>query len=380
MPYSLKVAILSPYDFAYHGGVNSHVTNLHYHLAAKGVKATIIAPFSGDIDTAPCSLIPFGKSIPVKIAGSVARVSFSVKKYFQIQNFLKNHFFDVIHVHEPFGGSITLGAISPKMRDDSVKVATFHSFEGSSIHRFIPNKILRNFSNNLDGKIAVSDSAKKYASKYFQSDYKIIPNGIDLSDELVEDLYPNIDDTKINILFVGRFEKRKGLFFLIQAYLNLKQKYNNIRLLIAGGGELDSESQKILSSRYPIDIMFLGQVTELQKQSLFKKSDIFCAPSTGQESFGIVLLESMRSGTCLVASNIEGYKNVVQHMRECLLSEPKDVLSLQNNIEILINNEKLRIQLGLNALKSVQKYDWDLVSNDVLDYYRQLILKKENFN
>ena len=84
MPHSLKVAILSPYDFAYHGGVNSHVTNLHYHLAAKGVKATIIAPFSGDIDSAPCSLIPFGKSIPVKIAGSVARVSFSVKKYFQI--------------------------------------------------------------------------------------------------------------------------------------------------------------------------------------------------------------------------------------------------------------------------------------------------------
>ena len=376
MSDSLRVAILSPYDFYYHGGVNSHVRNLHYQLVAKGLHSKVIAPFTGDIASAPEWLIPFGKSIPLKIGGSIARISFSLKTYFQIQNFLSENFFDVIHVHEPFGGAITLGAINPKIQNDSVRVATFHSFEGSSMYRFIPDKILRNFFNNLDGKIAVSDSAKNYVNKFLESDYRIIPNGIDLVDEIVEDQYQIIDDKKINILFVGRFEKRKGLFFLIQSYLNLKQKYENIRLLIAGGGELDSESQKILSSRNSKDIIFLGEVTELQKKNLFDKAHIFCAPSTGQESFGIVLLESMRSGTCLVATNIEGYKNVVQHMNQGLLSDPKNVSSLQGNLEMLINDEKLRKQLGTNGLKSVQKYDWDLVSRDVLSFYRELILER----
>lgn len=376
MSDSLRVAILSPYDFNYHGGVNSHVINLHHQLVDKGLHSKIIAPFSGDIPSAPDWLIPFGKSIPLKIGGSIARVSLSLKTYFQIRKFLSEHFFDIIHVHEPFGGAITLGAIHPKIQKDSVRVATFHSFEGSSMYKFLPDKFLRFFFNNLDGKIAVSDSAKNYINKFLESDYKIIPNGIDLTEETIEDQYHLIDDKKINILFVGRFEKRKGLFFLIQAYLNLKQKYENIRLLIAGGGELDRESQKILSSRNPVDIIFLGEVTELQKKNLFNKAHIFCAPSTGQESFGIVLLESMRSETCLVATNIEGYKNVVQHMNQGLLSDPKNVSSLQGNLEMLINDEKLRKQLGANGLKSVQKYDWDLVSRDVLSFYRELILER----
>ena len=178
-------------------------------------------------------------------------------------------------------------------------------------------------------------------------------------------------DGKINILFVGRIEKRKGLRYLLSAYSDLKWKFPNIRLIIVGKGPLDVESSKIIGERNPEDVVFAGVVSEEEKLRYFATANVFCAPATGQESFGIVLLEAMASSTPVVASSIEGFSEVVCHNQDSLLFEPRNVEDLKKSLSILIQTPDLRERLVLNGLHSARKYKWDNVSDKVIDYYHQ---------
>ena len=237
-----------------------------------------------------------------------------------------------------------------------------------------PTPILKYWFRMLDGHIAVSSAARQYASRFFPGNYRIIPNGIEVDHFSAElPAIPELNDGKLNILFVGRMEKRKGLRYLLEAYSRLKWDFHDIRLLVVGPGNLDKDCYRILSERNLQDVVFVGSVPYQELPRYYGSAHICCAPATGRESFGIVLLEAMASGKPIVASRIDGYSKVLDHGEQGLLVPPKDSESLADALALLIRNPELRYQMAERGRKTVEQYHWEKVSRSVMDYYLELM-------
>ena len=172
-------------------------------------------------------------------------------------------------------------------------------------------------------------------------------------------------------------EKRKGLRYLLKAYASLRWKYQNIRLIIVGSEELDAECNKIINEHSLHDIVLTGPVSEEQKLQYFSSADIFCTPATGQESFGIVLLEAMASNIPIIATNIDGYASVVTDQIEALLVSPKDHLSLENAIIKIIENPEMKLTLIKNASTKVKSFEWYKVAKRIMGFYEKTLQKSE---
>ena len=371
MNQPLKVALVSPYDFASPGGVTSHIQNLSVNLEQRGVFTKVFAPVSGSSHNSIPNLIPMGAPVSVPTGGSVARISLSVWLAGRLRKSIETENFDIVHVHEPFAGALTLAVLSKRLQNNPLMVATFHSFEGSGLYQIVPNKLLKKYFGKIDGRIAVSSAARSYVSKYLPADYDIIPNGINTDEILMATPFQNLLDDKVNILFVGRLEKRKGLKYLLASYCDLKWKFPNIRLIIVGAGKLDVESQRILGERNPDDVFIAGSVTHEEKLKYFKTADIFCTPATGQESFGIVLLEAMSAELPIVASGIDGYRSVLDE-KEGFFTNIKDSRDLSEKLSRLIANKKMRMQMGKNGREKSKLFSWSIVTDKILDHYLSL--------
>ena len=226
----------------------------------------------------------------------------------------------------------------------------------------------------LQGRIAVSKPAHRFISRQFPGRYEIIPNGIQVDDFANAKPFASLkSDGMINLLFVGRLEKRKGLKHLLSAFSKLKWDWPQLRLLVVGPGKPDADSLRIISERnlQDQDVVFLGRVSDEDKFRYYKTADIYCSPATGKESFGIVLLEAMAAGTPIVASNIEGYSSVITHEREGLLVPPKDDEALAAAIGRVLTSAPLASRLAANGMRLVQNYRWERVAGKVMDYYEE---------
>jgi len=246
-----------------------------------------------------------------------------------------------------------------------------HPWSGYNFGRPISTIILKRRARKLDGKIAVSKPAMEFASKYVPGDYTIIPNGIDLAH--FSPNVPPIDefcDGKLNILFVGRLERRKGLNYLIKAYKRVREEFSNSRLIIVGPGTRPRKKYEKWIIRSGLqDVVFVGYVAYDELPRYYKTADIFCSPATGRESFGIALLEAMAVGKPIVASNIDGYANLMTDGVEGLLVPPKDERALAEALLSLMANESLRQQMEASVRHTAERYDWKHVAQRVFDYY-----------
>ena len=365
----MKIGLVSPYDYAYPGGVMAHIYHLKNGLEENGHEVKIIAPLSGPPPNyiGNQGLIPLGRSVPVPVGGSTSRISLSVWLQPEIKELLKKEAFDVIHLHEPLAPIIPLFVLH---LSKSLNVGTFHAFHNSSKTYFFSKYILKNWHNKLDGRIAVSKPALDFVSKYFPGNYEIIPNGIDFKKfSMPQREINDYKDGKINILFVGRLEKRKGLKHLLVAYSKVKLQHPNSRLIVVGPGNPEPDCYRLIAERSIEDVVFVGAVPSEDLPSYYQAADIFCSPATGGESFGIVLLEAMASGKPIVASNIEGYSSVMSNENEGLLVPPKDEEALTEALLNLIKDRSLREKLGNNGLLKAPNYDWSVVTKKILDYY-----------
>lgn len=255
-----------------------------------------------------------------------------------------------------------------------MNVGTFHAYDrGGKI--YAPSKYaLMRWFRKLHGRIAVSRPAMEFASRRFPGEYKIIPNGIDV-DHFSADMppFPQWKEGKFNLLFVGRMEKRKGLKYLLSAFSDLKWNWPDLRLLVVGPGKVDVDSQLIMSSRNVQDVVFVGAVPYSELPRYYKTADIFCAPATGKESFGIVLGEAMAASKPIVATNIAGFASVVTHGQEGLLVEPKKPELMAEALATLIKDPGLRAKMGARGRQRVEEFRWDRVAALVLDYYKSLL-------
>jgi phosphatidylinositol alpha-mannosyltransferase len=254
---------------------------------------------------------------------------------------------------------------------NSVNVGTFHTYGGTPLWRVGVKQVANRWFRRLHGRIAVSEPAFDFINGHFPADYEIIPNGINVEDFAHATPLPELMDGKINLLYLGRLEKRKGLKHLLGAYARLKWDWPQLRLVVVGAGEPDADSHRLMSERNLTDVIFTGRVSEDEKARYFKSAHIYCSPATGKESFGIVLLEAMASGAPVVATDIDGYASVVTHGENGLLVPPKGDEQLAQAIGMLLRDPGLRDRLSANGVRRADEFRWERVAGRVIDYYEK---------
>ncbi len=379
--WRLKIALVSPYDWSYPGGVRSHIEHLAAELRARGHQVRILTPASGaashDVEYGVYKL---GWAAPVRINGSVARVAVSPTMKHDLRRLLEREAFDIVHLHEPFVSTLTLAILRLAHEMQTPCIATFHA---SSNRRTSPtvmayamaSPFLRSHFARLDMCIAVSETARTHVARFFDTDFAIIPNGIDLAHYVTQlPRLPQFDDGKRNVLFLGRMEPRKGLRYLLKAIPLVRDQCGGpgmppVRFILAGEGPERAYYQKIVAKHGWDDVIFTGYVSDAEKPSYFASADIYCAPSTGNESQGIVLLEGMASGVPVVASDIPGYRSVITGPEVGFLTPPRNAERLAWSICHLLRDDTLRARVGRAGQARATDYSWERITGMIEQAY-----------
>jgi phosphatidylinositol alpha-mannosyltransferase len=371
----MKIALVSPYDYPYPGGVTEHITALDQHFRALGHDTRLIAASTTDEEVLGEHVIKVSGAVAqVPFSGSKARITIAPAVYRRVKQILKQEKFDVVHVHEPGVPMLSLAVLR---HSHALNVGTFHAYRESSALYEVAGSLFNPFFNRLDGRIFVSEAVRDYITRYFPGDYVLIPNGIDCARFASPDIQPieKFNDGRPNILFVGRMDKRKGFRYLIRAYPYIKAAISDVRLLVVGAF---SDREKAPFIRYAHThnlhgVHFIGYVPPEEMPRYYHTATIFCAPSTGFESFGVILLEAMAAGLPIVASDIAGYHEVVEQDVEGLLLPPGDEQSLARAVIDLLRDPERRAKMSEAGRRKAAQYDWDIIARRVLTYYEQLI-------
>ncbi len=374
----MKIALVSPYDLAYPGGVANHIFALEREFIKMGHEVKLIAPAARGANSDE-RLICLGRAWPTPSSGSVARITLTPWMARMVKPVLEREKFDVIHLHEPL---VPMLCTTILRLSRAATVGTFHAMDSRGYTQWKPLTILflKKWFRKLDGRIAVSRPARDFISGHFPGNYRIIPNGVDL-EHFSPEVAPleKFHDGKINILFVSRLEKRKGVDYLLGAYNQVRKEVGNCRLILVGPSTRWSRNhEKQVKRRGWKDIVFTGWVPQDELPRYYQTADIVCSPATGRESFGLILLEAMAMGKSIVASNIDGYASVATHGGDALMVPPKDKKSLAQALIMLATDAKLRQEMGARGKVKAAEYGWDHIAQRVMDYYEEVLEQRRS--
>src|SRR5262245_2596644 len=362
----MKIGLVSPYVYPLPGGVTQHVRYLYENLRQRGHDVRILTSSHGLQRASEGDVIRLGKGFSMPANGSVGTVTVSFRYISQVQEVLDRERFDVLHFHEPFVPFLSLVLLR---ESQSVNIATFHAYGGWSPAYEFGSRMMGGYADRLHGRIAVSAAARHFIDRYFPGDYKVIPNGVDAERFRRAVPVARWQDGTSNILFVGRFEPRKGVLDLLQAYRILRKTGCECRLLLVGGGPQEREARRYVATRRLHGVEFLGRVSDDEKAQLFRTADVYVSPATGRESFGIVLLEAMAAGAPIVASDIHGYKGVVRRDREALLVPPREPPEIAASMLRILRDPELARRMSAAGQARAEEFSWSRVTAKVDDYY-----------
>ena len=366
----MRVGLVSPYDWASPGGVNDHVRHLARQLRRLGHQTRIFAPSShADVDSDTERFYRIGTPISVRANDSVARITLSFHLANRVAAIVEKERFDVLHFHEPLLPALPLSMLR---MSTTANVGTFHAFARSNIGYYYGRPLLQPYLEHLHAAIAVSEPARSFVNRYFPDfPLRVIPNGVDLN-AYRTGLTPirHLRDDFVNILFVGRLEKRKGLGDLLRAYRIVQERVPRTRLIIVGDGPLRGRVESYISRHRMHNVVLAGFVPESVKPRYYNSADIFCAPATGAESFGIVLLEALATGLPIVATEVPGYMSVLEPGRDSVAVQPSRWRELAAALVILVRDPELRGRLGSYAKEKAKRYAWESVAAEVVEVYR----------
>jgi phosphatidylinositol alpha-mannosyltransferase len=377
----MRIALVSPYDFPYPGGVTQHIYYLDKHFRELGHQVKIIAPCAGtDPEQLPDNVVvTTTRVISIPFAGSKARIPYSPMVNWRVRRALHAETFDILHAHEPMTLPVPVMALT---HSRSVNVGTFHAYRDRHLIYEYGRRVFQPFFDKLDGKIAVSEAAKDTVARYFGGEYVIIPNGIDADRFGSESVRPleQYADGRPTILFVGRLEPRKGFRYLLRAFPYVKEQFPEARLIVVGAYEREEMADHLhyTRERHLTGVKFVGRVSDEELPRYYRSCTVFCAPSTGFESFGIVLLEAMATGKPTVATNIPGYRDLLDDGQEGFLAEPKNERSLAEALIRILRDPQMQRSMGDRGRAKAQQYSWRQVALRVLDVYEELLDKKRS--
>jgi phosphatidylinositol alpha-mannosyltransferase len=368
----MRILLVSPFDFGHPGGVNEHVAQLDRQFRSLGHETRILAATSietGEVDDG--HVYRLGMAVPLPSNGSMARITVSPFVIGKVKTFLETEPFDVVHLHEPLAPMLPLAVL---LHSRTVNVGTFHAARPNNVWYHYTKAIIDLFFEKLDARIAVSEAAREFVDGYFPAEFEIIPNGISL-DEYRADVrpIPDLMDGRRNILFVGRYsEARKGFRYLVRAMPMIRGQFPDARLVVVGSGD-PNRFERFLEQHGIDDVVFAGHVTAEDLPRYYASADVFCAPSTGRESFGLVLLEGMASGKPVVASANPGYSGVIDNGVNGVLVPPKDEHALAMAVVRVLADSSFRSTLVANGLEHVRQFAWPVVAARVLAVYQRAI-------
>lgn len=377
---NMKVGLISFHTFSQPGGVKRHVLGLAEEFRKRGIQTKIIVPRREKSENYGSDIILLGSSFPLHVAGTQTDISINFNPL-AIGELLEKEKFDVLHFHN----FIFPSALQVLEQSKSLNILTFHAnLEKVGIFKTFPgliyifNKIAQ---WKIDGIIGVAPLNLR-TFKNYKGPKVVIPNGIDLNEfnTRVPKIKKFIDD-KLNILFLGRLEERKGLIYLLRAFKILNKRYSNLRLIVVGEGPLRSDCENWVKKNKLNNVVFEGAAKEGTVPPYYRSADIYCSPAIYGESFGIVLIEAMASGTPVVAFANEGYKTVLEKGKgKRFLVRPKDYKTLAKKLEMLIKSPALIKEMSEWGIKEAEKYSWPKIADQVLAFYelcRKKKLKKQ---
>ena len=372
-----KIGIVSEYYYPHLGGITEHVYYLSRELLRRGFEVVLLTGNQGEIEgkalLPSLRIIRFGKTVPVLSNESFAKVTLGWRLGAQIKKVIEDEKFDLIHIHSP------LTPVLPLLFEkysNTVTVGTIHTYFDSAFLYGVFRKVMQNFLIKFDGLIAVSASCITAMDRYFKMNYQIIPNGVDT--QWFRDPTHKIkkyDDGVFNIFFLGRLDPRNGLDTLLDAMPFVLQKHPKSRLIIAGDGPLREFYEKKAGPRLNQSIFFEGQINS-ERPMYFSTSHVFCYPAT-KASFGITLLESMAAGTPVVATDNRGFRDIIDHGRNGLLTPPEDPEKLAETLIRIQNDTSLAKHLSVTGRIAAERYNWAHVTDQILEFYNKVYLKKK---
>lgn len=365
----IKIGMVCPYGWDTPGGVQSHIKDLAKHLIEEGHQISVLTPISDESLPQEDYVVNAGKPISIPMNGSVARVLFGPIASSRAKQWITTGDFDLLHLHEPAIPSLSLLACSAA---EGPLVGTFHVSTQKKKAIYAIGPILEPIVEKLTARIAVSELARSTLKDHFETDAVVIPNGIDGQKYARAKINPRYESAH-SVGFIGRIEEtRKGLEVLLQALPIVARFIPDVKFLIAGPGDT-KEFIKKLNPQLRNRVEFLGYLTDDEKESFLKSIQVYVAPNTGNESFGIILTEALSAGTAVVASDIPAFKAVLENGETGELFINEDSADLAKVLVALLRDDKRRQQLSENGKLSAQKYDWQVVAEQIETVYEMAI-------
>lgn len=365
----MRIGIVSPYSFDVPGGVQNHIMDLAEALLELGHEVSVLAPADDDAEL-PAYVVSAGRAVPLPYNGSVARISFGPISTARVRRWLKHGEFDVLHVHEPFSPSLSFLAV---LSARGPVVATFHTAMTRSRALAGLQNFLQPVMEKITARIAVSELARKVQVEHLGGGAVEIPNGVAVRKFASAPPLPGWPGDGGSLGFLGRFtEPRKGFPLLRTAFGVLARERPGLRLLVAGPGDRDELYDEIPRELHD-RVEFLGLVSEPDKARMLRSVDVYVAPNTGGESFGMILTEAMAAGATIAASDLDAFRRVLDGGRAGALFPNGDQASLTQLLGELLDDPARRAELASCARLAVGAFDWPSVANRVLEVYTTAI-------
>lgn len=372
----MKIGIVTQSYYPVRSGVTEHVYHLGRELSSRGHQVTIITGSSREPLDRGLRVLRIGAQIPLSGYGANVHVTVGWKLAKKLRKIEEEEQFDIVHIQSPTDFGLPLVA-SRAMR--SPKVGTHHSFRDSHVLADVLFKLMRSSFDeavhNVRAHIAVSPSAASICHRYYPNiEVSVIPNGVD-----TDRFSPSIEPMPVRIgnefliLFVGRMDPRKGAKYLFAALPMLEESISEYRVLVVGSGWMKKYYDTYVPIKLRHRVTFAGYATPEELPRYYRAADVYCSPATGNESFGIVLLEAMASGVPIVASDIDGYRNVLTDGAEGLFSVPRDPRSIADRISTLARDPGARARMAEHGRRTALRYDWRIITDQVVEVYKRVL-------
>ncbi len=367
----MRIGIVCPYSMDTPGGVQFHVRDLAEYFIGAGHHVSVLAPADDD-QPLPPYVVSCGRALPVRYNGSVARLTFGPLSAARTGRWLEQGDFDVLHLHEPITPSASVLAL---WASDGPTVATFHTANIRSRAMQVAYPLFRPSLEKIGGRIAVSEDARRTVTTHFGGDAVVIPNGVYVERFSSAPVTPEWVGTteRPTVAFLGRMqEPRKGLPVLAEALPALLEQIPGLRVLIAGPG--DPAEVTAGMSRASIQACeFLGPVSDEEKASLLHTADVYLAPNTGGESFGIILIEALSAGAAVLASDIPAFVRVLDGGACGATFVNEDADDLARELVALLRDPQRREALAEIGRRRARIFDWSEVADDIMAVYETVI-------